>query len=74
MFSIRFWKDLFERAVKSAAQAVVVAYGIGEGLNVFTVDWRLAAGFAGGGFVMSALTSIASAPFGANGSASVLDQ
>jgi len=73
MFSIKFWSDAFERLVKSAAQAVLTGFTIGEGFNVFDVDLRLALGFAGGGAAYSLLTSIASAPFGSkDGSASLV--
>ena len=73
MFSVAFWKDAFERAVKTAAQSVLLGLSIGEGFNVFNMDFGLAAGFAGGGAVMSLLTSIASAPFGPVGNASVIN-
>jgi Putative lactococcus lactis phage r1t holin len=68
MFTIVFWIASLERAIKTAAQAVVLGLGLGEGLNAFEIDWRLAAGFALGGFVLSLLTSIISAPFSAKGS------
>ena len=72
MFAWTFWRDLIERAVKSSAQAVLLGYTLGEGFNAFDVDWGLAGGFAVGGLVYSALTSIASAPFGSNGNASLV--
>lgn len=67
MFSATFWKDAFERAVKTAAQAVVGGLALGEGFNAFDVDWQLGGGFALAGFVLSVLTSVASAPVGDTG-------
>ena len=73
MFSVAFWKDAFERCVKTAAQSVLLGLSIGEGFNAFNVDPMLALGFAGGGALFSLLTSIASAPFGPVGNASVIN-
>lgn len=73
MFSIAFWKDALERSIKSAAQFVLLGLGIGEGFNVFDMDPALALGFAGGGALASLLTSIASAPFGPVGNASIIN-
>ncbi|MCP4897365.1 MAG: hypothetical protein GY906_10375 [bacterium] len=60
MWTKAFWIDLTERSVKSAAQSVILGLGLGEGFNLFGVDWKLAIGFAGGGALLSALTSLAS--------------
>lgn len=70
MWTIVFWKETADRAIKSAAQAVLLGVGLGEGLNAFDVDWQLGLGFALGGAVLSLLTSVASAPFGVRGTAS----
>lgn len=73
MFTRRFGFELVERAVKSAAQAVLVTWGVGDGLlDAFALDWRLAAGVAAGSAIASALTSIASAPFGPDDSPSLV--
>lgn len=72
MWTLSFWKETADRGIKSAAQAVLLGLGLGEGLNAFTVDWRLALGFALGGAFLSVLTSVISAPFGARGAASVI--
>lgn len=66
-----FWFEAADRAVKTAAQAVVLGLGLGEGLNAFAVDWRLAGGFALGGAILSLLTSLMSAGTGTPGNASV---
>lgn len=66
MFNIAFWRDAGERAIKTAAQAVILGLALGEGFNAFGFDWQLALGFALGGAILSLLTSVASAPFGNN--------
>jgi len=70
MFSKSFVKDAFERAVKSAAQFAVVAFGA-DTVNVISVDLLGVAGAAGAGFVISFLTSVASARVGDSDSASL---
>jgi len=67
----KFAIDVVERAVKTAAQAALLVIGADQA-NVLTLDWQNVAGFAGGGFVLSVLTSLASLPFGPAGSASVV--
>jgi len=72
MFTKQFLKDLLERATKTAAQTLVLAIGAAQGFDLFTADWRTLAGAAAGGFVLSVLSSIASATFGDRSSASVV--
>jgi hypothetical protein len=72
MWTASFWKDAVERAIKTAAQAVVLGLGLGEGLDAFSVDYKLALGFAVGGAMLSLLTSVASAGVGNKGTASVV--
>ena len=64
MFTIKFWKLATERAVKSGAQAVLLALGASDAgqVNALTFDWKLGLGFAAGGALLSYLTSIVSAP------------
>jgi len=71
MFTVEFWRELVERAVKTAAQFVLVGVG-GNLVNVWLVDWRVVAGSAGAGALLSVLTSLGSAPFGPSGSPSVV--
>jgi hypothetical protein len=74
MWSRQWWKESTERAVKSAAQAVVLSWALGDQLlNALSIDWQAAAGFAGGGALLSYLTSLASTAFGSSSSASVVD-
>jgi hypothetical protein len=60
-----FWRETFERGVKTAAQAAIIAIGqdVG-GFDVFDASFADVAGFAAGGFVLSVLTSIASRHIG----------
>lgn len=63
-FGRNFWRQSMERAVKTAAQAVAAAF-VGDGFNVLDIDsWQLPAGAALTGFVLSFVTSIATAPVG----------
>ena len=68
MFTLLFWKLATERAVKSAAQSVILALSASdEGpVNALSFDWKLGLGFAAGGAVLSYLTSIISAPVSGN--------
>jgi hypothetical protein len=63
-----FWKAAAERGIKTAAQSLILAWPVGDGLlNVLNVDWELGAGVAGGGFLLSILTSLVSAGVGNQG-------
>lgn len=74
IFTGAFWLETLERALKTAAQFVIGAWGIGDGIyNLFVMDFALAAGAAAGGFVLSVLTSIASSPVGRTASPSLVD-
>lgn len=70
LLTVGFWKDAAERAVKTAAQAVLVLWG-GELVSAWDISWSTTVGVAVGGAVVSLLTSIASVPFGDGQSASV---
>lgn len=72
MFSMSWLRDSLERALKSAAQAIVLALGASQGFDLFSADWQNVAGIAAGAFVLSVLTSVISAPFGVRGSASLV--
>jgi hypothetical protein len=72
MFTVSYWRDVLERAIKTAAQTAVIAIGAAAGFDLFTADFTTIGGAAAGGFVLSVLTSIGSAPFGTNGSPSLL--
>lgn len=76
MFTVQFWKDATERAVKTAAQSVLL-FLIGNkvaeaaSVNAFDVDWKTIGGFAIGGLVISYCFSLLSAPFGDKGTPSL---
>lgn len=61
-----------DRALKSAAQAVILLLGATTTIDAFTLDWKVAAGTALGAASLSVLTSIVSMPFGDAGTASFL--
>lgn len=63
IFTRAFWTAALERGIKTAAQAAILVIGADQ-FNVVTVDWPEVAGFAGGGLVLSLLTSIVSANVG----------
>lgn len=68
-----FWQAALERAIKTAAQSAILVIGADQ-VNVIAVDWPEVAGFAGGGLVLSVLTSIASASLGSNEGPSVANE
>ena len=73
-WSWSFWADVLERAVKTAAQAILTVLGLsnsGFG-NLFEFDWTVLGQAALSGFVLSVLTSLVSAPIGESGTASML--
>ena len=70
LFTVSFWKDATERAVKSLAQAVVLALG-GDAVDVWHVDWQTVTGIGLGGAVLSLLTSLASVGIANRGTASL---
>lgn len=71
MFSKDFWLRAFERAAKTAAQFAIVAIGANT-MDVISVGWQVIAGAAASGFIVSALTSVASSPFGDVGTPSLV--
>lgn len=71
MLTKKFLRETAERAVKSAAQAVVLVLGAGQ-VNALTVDWASVGGFSAGAAVISVCTSLLSAKVGPSDSASVV--
>lgn len=62
MFTKLFWKDAFERSLKTVAQTLVTLWLTGESVfNLLTVDWKQAFGVATGAGLLSLLMSVASA-------------
>lgn len=61
MWTRKFWKAAFERAVKTAAQAGVgVAIASTPQVNVLDLDFVTLGGFMAGGALLSLLTTLAS--------------
>lgn len=64
MWTVSFWKQSAERALKSAAQALLLLWA-GDGLfNIVDADWKVAGGAVLGAAVLSLLTSILSSGVG----------
>jgi hypothetical protein len=53
----RYYSDLADRAVRTAAQSALLVLGADQ-VNVIDVNWLDVAGFAGGGAVLSVLTTL----------------
>jgi hypothetical protein len=64
MWTKKFWKQAFERSVKSSAQALIGLWLVDGVFNIMTIDPGLAGGVAAGAAVLSVLTSIVSLPAG----------
>lgn len=73
MFTSNFWKQAAERAVKSAAQAVIGIWTL-DGFNVLNADWGLAGGTALGAAALSVLTSLVTSGIGQPGDPSAVKQ
>jgi Putative lactococcus lactis phage r1t holin len=75
LFTWKFWSDALERAFKTAVQAVMLTWGVVDGvLDIGTVDWGTVGPVAAGGALLSILTSIISMPFGDKGTASIVSR
>lgn len=59
-----FWKQSFERGVKTAAQAAAGLFIADQPFDILQFNGLRALGVAVGGFVLSIVTSIATAPMG----------
>lgn len=54
-----YYTELVDRAVKSAAQAAVLSIGVESAqADALAFDWKLMAGMAAGGAVLSLLTNL----------------
>lgn len=72
LWTVSFWKDATERAIKSAAQSVALVF-TGSVVNVLELDPKLIIGAALTGAAYSLVTSLGSdfLPFGTKGTASL---
>jgi hypothetical protein len=73
MFTVSFWKQAAERAVKSAAQALLGLWVGAQAFDAWNVDWKKASGVALGAAILSLLTSLGSASVGKKDSPSLVD-
>ena len=64
MFSLYFWQNTAERAIKTAAQSALSLLGTEALVNALEVDWPVVAGVAAGGAVLSVLSSVGSIKVG----------
>lgn len=71
MWTAGFWRSAVERAVKTAAQAGLAFFVVGE-TGIADVDWATVGGVAAVAAVASVLTSLVSAPFGPAGTPSLV--
>jgi hypothetical protein len=71
LYTLTFWKDAAERALKTAAQ-VVIGFFVAD-VSIFDVDWGNAFSVAAAAAVLSLLTSFVSAPVNQKGTASLVD-
>ncbi len=67
-----FWLEALDRAVKSAAQSVLLLWGAAEAFDLFAADFVSVGGLALGAAVLSVLTSVVSAPMNQKGTASLI--
>ena len=73
MFTKTFLIDAAERAAKTAAQNVLLFWGLADGLfNILQINLWETLGIALGGAVLSLLTSVISSRVGDTGSASLV--
>jgi hypothetical protein len=72
MLTASFWIGAADRAVKSAAQSLLLVWGADEAFNIIEVDLGPTFGVAAGAAVLSLLTSIVSAPVGDKGTSALL--
>ncbi len=57
-------RSIAERAIKTAAQSLLLFVGASEGLDLFSLDWQRALAAAAAGAVLSVLTSLGSLGIG----------
>lgn len=70
MWSIEFWTDTAERAIRTFAQALLAIVTVGSALT--DIDWGTALSMAGTAAVVSVLMSIVSTRVGNPRSASLI--
>ena len=71
MWTMDFWKDTAERAIKTFAQALIAGLTAGA-VGILDVPWVDVLSVSALVAVLSVLTSLVSAPFSPRGTASLL--
>ena len=71
MYTITFWKDAAERAIRTAAQVLVAFFGVNT-FGILEVDWAQAGSVAALAALTSLLMSVAATGTGSQDSASAL--
>jgi len=71
MYTLTFWKDAVERAIRTAAQALLALWAT-DVSGVLAVDWVQAGSVAALAALMSVLMSVAATGRGSQDSASAL--
>jgi len=68
VYTIGFWREVSERAVKSAAQGILLALGASSAtpVDLFSLDVKVLAGAGLGMAILSVLTSVATKPLGSD--------
>ena len=64
MWTALFWRQVAERAVKTFAQAILALFAADKVFSILDVDLKKTVGVALLALVLSALTSLVSAPIG----------
>jgi hypothetical protein len=72
MFTVAFWKDAAERAIRAASWSLMSLWGAAAGFNLLTVHWQTALGIGSGAAVLSLLASLLGGRFGSSDNASLL--
>ena len=71
MFTVNFWRQAAERAVKTAAQFLVFTFGADQ-FDMLTADWKTIGVSVASGLVLSLATSILTAGVGETDSPSAV--
>jgi hypothetical protein len=73
MWTLTYWRDVAERALKTAAQTAAGLLIVGDGvLGLLNVDWLGGLSVVGSAALLSVLTSLASSQVGNSSSAAAL--
>ena len=73
MWTMDFWKDAAERAIKTFAQALIAGLTAGA-VGILDVPWVDVLSVSALVAVLSVLTSLVSAPFSSKGTASLISE